>query len=67
MHRLLTYQQRSEVMEKKEYVLFSVGLIALVLLMLVMYRVGQMNVQADCERIGAFRIDGNGFKCEVMK
>ena len=67
MHRLLTYQQRSEVMEKKEYVLFSVGLIALGLLMLVMYRVGQMNVQADCERIGAFRIDGTGFRCEVMK
>ena len=54
-------------MEKKEYVLFSVGLIALGLLMLVMYRVGQMNVQADCERIGAFRIDGTGFRCEVMK
>lgn len=66
MHRLLTYQ-RSEVMESKKQFFFIIGFIAVMLVSVAAYRLGQMNIQADCERIGAFRIDGTGFKCEVMK
>jgi hypothetical protein len=27
----------------------------------------EYNIQQDCKAIGAFRIDGAGFKCEVVK
>ena len=67
MHRLLMCQQRSEVMESKERFYFVIGLVVVILVLGAMYKAGQMSVQADCERIGAFRIDGTGFKCEVMK
>ena len=66
MNRLLTYQ-RSEVMESKKQFFFIIGFIAVMLVSVAAYRLGQMNIQADCERIGAFRLEETGFKCEVMK
>ena len=31
------------------------------------YRAGQLQIQADCEKVGAFRVDTAGFKCEAVK
>ena len=60
MHRLLMCQQRSEVMESKKQFFFIIGFIAVMLVSVAAYRMGQLSIQADCERIGAFRIDEIG-------
>jgi len=47
-----------------------IALIALVTSMIVSlftFCLTEYNIQQDCKAIGAFRIDGTGFKCEAVK
>ena len=46
---------------------YVVSTLVIIVLMGFVYRAGQLQIQADCEKVGAFRVDTSGFKCELIK
>ena len=46
---------------------YVVATLVIIMLMGFVYRAGQLQIQADCEKVGAFRVDTSGFKCELIK
>lgn len=47
--------------------IYVVATLVIIMLMGFVYRAGQLQIEADCEKVGAFRVDTAGFKCEPVK
>jgi hypothetical protein len=66
---LSMYRTDFEVPSTKEIKPWVYVVVTLIIIMMMgfVYRAGQLQIQADCEKVGAFRVDTAGFKCEVIK
>jgi len=71
MKDLLTVSD--EFVEQKEFYVFrltDIGLIVVVTALMAAlwtFCLTEYNIEQDCKTVSAFRIDGTGFKCEVVK